>query len=78
MYYYYIQTDENGRVFSHFESTTQKAPSQTELIEVDTYDPTYVNRYYIDGIMGDAPREGYYWEWNTETNQPVETLIPTE
>lgn len=76
--YYYIQTDENGFVYHHFESAKEKSPEQTELIEVDTYDPSYCGRYYIDGAMGDAPREGYYWAWNVETSQPVETLIPSE
>ena len=75
---YYIQTNENGFVYHHFESNKEKSSNQNELIEVDTYDPSYCGRYYIDGKMGAAPREGYYWEWNAETNQPVETLIPTE
>jgi hypothetical protein len=76
--YYYIQTDENGFIFSHFESTKEKAPEQTELIEVDTYDTSYAGRYYLNGEIGPAPREGYSWTWDVETSQPVETPIPTE
>jgi len=76
--YYYIQTDENGLIFSHFESSKEKSPEQTELIEVDTYDSSYCGRYYIDGTIGAAPRDGYRWEWNSDTSQFVETPIPTE
>ena len=76
--YYYIQTDENGFIFNHFESTKEKSPEQTELIEVDAFDPSYGGRYYLNGEIGPAPREGHYWTWNAETNQPVETPFPTE
>ena len=71
--YFYIQTDENGYVFSHFESSVEKAPEQTELTAVDTYDPSFCGRYYINGEFGPAPSEGNYWKWDSESNQFVET-----
>lgn len=71
--YYYIQTDENGYVFSHFEASKEKAPEQTELIEVDRYDPSLCGRYYLNGEFGPAPSEGNYWKWDSDTSQFVET-----
>ena len=71
--YFYVQTDENGYVFSHFESSVEKAPEQTELTAVDTYDPSFCGRYYIKGEFGPAPSEGNYWKWDSESNQFVET-----
>ena len=71
--YYYIQTDENGYVFSHFESSVEKTPEQTELIAVDRYDPSLCGRYYINGEFGPEPSAGNYWKWDSETNQFVET-----
>lgn len=76
--YYYIQTDENGLIFSHFQSTKEKSPEQTELIVVDTCDSSYSGRYYLNGEIGPAPRDGYRWEWNSDTSQFVEVLYPTE
>lgn len=71
--YYYIQTDENGYVFSHFEASKEKAPEQIELIEVDRYDPSLCGRYYLNGEFGPAPSEGNYWKWDSDTSQFVET-----
>ena len=76
--YYYIQTDENGFIFNHFESSKEKSPEQTELIETDRYDPSIAGRYYLNGEIGPAPRDGYYWEWNSDTSQFVEVPYPTE
>lgn len=73
--YFYIQTDENGYVFSIFESSVEKAPEQTELIAVDKYDPSLCGRYYINGEFGPAPADGNYWKWDSETNQFVETPL---
>lgn len=76
--YYYIQTDENGYVHSHFESSKEKAPEQTELIEIDRYDPSLCGRYYLDGEFGPAPRDGYWWRWDEDTSQFVETSFNPE
>tara|TARA_Y100000004_G_C8745007_1_gene339935 strand:- start:25 stop:264 length:240 start_codon:yes stop_codon:yes gene_type:complete len=76
--YNYFQTDSNGLIFHIFESDKQASSEQTELIPVDTYDPSYCGRYYLNGEIGPAPRDGYYWVWNADTNQFVETLITTE
>ena len=76
--FYYIQTDSNGFIFSHFESTKQASAEQTELIAVDEYDPSYCGRYYLDGAIGPAPREGFYWAWNADSSQFQEVAIPTE
>ena len=74
----YIQVDSNGFIGGTFESSKQAAPEQTDLIQVDSYDPTYCGRYYLNGEIGPAPREGYYWRWDEDTSQFVETLFPTE
>lgn len=76
--FYYIQVDSNGFIGGAFESSKQAAPEQTDLVLVDSYDPTYCGRYYLNGEIGPAPREGYYWAWDGDTNQFVETLFPTE
>lgn len=76
--FYYIAVDSNGFIGGAFESSKQAAPEQTDLIQVDRYDPTYCGRYYLNGEIGPAPREGYYWRWDEDTNQFVETLFPTE
>lgn len=76
--YKYIQTDANGFIFSHFESTKQASAEQTELIAVDDYDPSYCGRYYLDGAIGPAPQAGYTWQWNADTGQFEEVAIPTE
>ena len=65
--YYYIETDSNGFIFSHFESSKAAPAEQAQLIEVAEYDPAYCGRYYLDGAIGPAPRDGYYWLWNAET-----------
>ena len=75
--YFYIQTDENGFVHTHFESTKQKAVEQADLIEVDTYDESFCGRYYLDGEMGPAPQDGYKWQWNADTSQFEEVAIPS-
>lgn len=75
--FYYIQTDENGFIFSHFESTKQAPADQTELISVNDYDPSYVGRYYLNGQIGPAPQDGYMWQWNADTSQFEEVAIPT-
>ena len=76
--YYYIQLDEHGQIFQHFESSKEKAPEQTELIEVDKYDSTYAGRYYLNGEIGPAPQEGHYWRWDEDTSQFVETALLAE
>ena len=73
--YYYIQTDENGYIHTHFESSGEKAPEQTELIAVDSYDPSICGRYYINGEVGPEPSEGNYWKWDSESSQFVETSL---
>lgn len=72
--YNYIQTDSNGFIFSVFESSKEKSADQTELIAVDSYDPSNCGRYYLNGEIGPAPRDGYYWLWNPETEQFEEIL----
>lgn len=76
--FYYIQLDQNGVCFNHFESTKEKAPEQTELIEVDTFDTSYCGRYYLNGEFGPEAQEGHYWRWDEDTSQFVETPYPTE
>ena len=76
--YYYIQIDENGFITGALESTKQASPEQTELVQVDRYDPAYPGRYYVNGEFGPVPREGYYWRWDESTSQFVETPFPTE
>ena len=58
--YYYIQVDSNGFIEGTFESSKQASPEQTELIQVDRYDPDYCGRYYLNDEIGPAPRDGYY------------------
>lgn len=74
----YIQVDTNGLVLGTFESSKEKSPEQTNLIEVDKYDPERCGRYYINGEFGPAARDGYYWRWDEDTSQFVETPFPTE
>ena len=76
--FYYIQTDENGYCFHHFESAVEKAPEQTELIEVDAYDTSYCGRYYVNGEFGPVPQDGHYWRWDEDANQFIETPLSTE
>ena len=68
-FYNYIQVDLNGLIFSTFESSKQASADQTELILVDNYDPSNLGRYYLNGEIGPAPRDGYVWAWNPETEQ---------
>ena len=77
-FFYYIQTDENGFITGHFESTKQAAPEQTELIEIDRYDPSIAGRYYLNGEIGPEPQEGHYWRWDEDANEFIETPFPTE
>lgn len=76
--FYYIQTDENGLIFHHFESSKQAASGQTDLIQVDSLDSSYCKRYYLNGAIGPAPQDGYMWQWNADTSQFEEVAIPTE
>jgi len=66
-FYNYIQVDSNGLIIGTFESTKQASADQTELIVVDSYAPTNCGRYYLNGEIGPAPKDGHFWAWNTET-----------
>jgi hypothetical protein len=68
-YYSYIQLDSYGLITGTFESTKQASADQTELIAVDSYDPANCGRYYLNGEIGPAARDGYFWVWNPETEQ---------
>ena len=74
----YIQIDENGLIYSHFESSKQASPEQTELILVDEYNPDYCGRYYLNDAIGPAPSDGYMWQWNTDASQFEEVIISAE
>ena len=77
-FYTYINVDPNGLIIGTFESTKEAGPEQTELIAVDSYDPSNCGRYYQNGSIGPAPQDGHYWRWDEDTSQFVETPIPTE
>ena len=68
-YYNYIQVDSYGLITGTLESTKQASADQTELISVDSYDPDNCGRYYLNGEIGPAPRDDYFWAWNPETEQ---------
>ena len=74
----YIETDENGLIFSCLESSVEAGSESAGLIQIDEYDPSYCGRYYLNGEVGPAPRDGYYWAWNSDTSQFEEVAIPTE
>lgn len=72
--YCYINVDSTGLIVSVFESTKQASPDQTDLIAVDSYDPSNCGRYYLNGTIGPAPRDGYFWNMNGDTGQFEEVL----
>ena len=75
--FFYIETDENGLIFSCFQSSKQAGSESGGLIQVDAHDTSYCGRYYLNGEVGPAPRDGYYWSWNSGTSQFEEVAIPT-
>ena len=79
--YYYINVNSRGLIVGTFESSKEASSDQSNLIRVDSYDPENCGRFYLNEAIIPAPpepSEGYYWEWNGDTGQFEEVLIPTE
>lgn len=72
--FYYFEIDSEGLVISALETSTEVI-GRSGLIPCDSFDPSLIGHFYIQGNLCPAPDEGFCWQISEETGQPVQVKI---
>ena len=64
--FYYFEIDGEGRVISTLETSTEVI-GNSALIPCDSFDPSLLGQFYIQGRFYPAPDEGFRWQVSEET-----------
>lgn len=75
--FYYAHTTPEGFIYV-VQDTPTEMPISDVIHQIDSYDTTLPGRYILNGVVGPAPQEGYYWEWDEASQTFIEKPFPTE
>ena len=75
--FYYAHTTPEGFIYV-VQDTPTEMPTSDVLHQIDSYDVTLPGRYILNGVVGPAPQEGHYWEWDEASQTFIEKPFPAE